>query len=113
MLSRQNCARLFFWMSIVLGLALIKNARADEGKTIFLSKCAKCHNVNPTKPGSIGPDIADSSLELVRLKTQNRSYPAGYTPKRKTRVMPIVKLSESQIKAVHSYISSFKKSKTR
>lgn len=66
---------------------------------------------NPTKPGSIGPDIAGSSLELITLKTQKRQYPTGYKPKRKTRIMPQIKLSDNQLKALHQYINSFVKKK--
>lgn len=85
------------------------NSDANEGKRIYLSVCAKCHNVNPVKPGVIGPDIAGSSLELITLKTQKREYPKGYKPKRKTKVMPIIKLNTKQLKSLHEYISSFVK----
>jgi mono/diheme cytochrome c family protein len=84
---------------------------SPSGKTIYQSKCLKCHNADPSKKGSIGPDIADASLELVTVRTQKRGYPAGYTPKRKTKIMPVVKLTEKEIKAVHEYISSFNKGK--
>ena len=98
-------------MKILLFLALLNVSYAQSGQALYKTKCASCHNLNPTKPGSIGPDIAGSSLELVRLKTQNRTYPANYKPKRKTRVMPIIKLSETQIKNIHEYIDSFLKKK--
>lgn len=85
------------------------NSDANEGKRIYLSVCSKCHNINPTKPGVIGPDIVGSSLELITLKTQKREYPKGYKPKRKTKVMPIIKLNDKQLKSLHEYISSFVK----
>lgn len=82
---------------------------AQSGQALYKSRCAVCHNVNPTKPGSIGPDLAGSSLELITLKTQKRQYPVGYKPKRKSRIMPKIKLSETQIKSLHTYINSFLK----
>jgi mono/diheme cytochrome c family protein len=88
-------------------LFLIPTGYGKDSKSLFISKCVMCHNVNPTKPGSIGPAISGSSLELIKLKTQKRQYPKGYVPKRKTKVMPIVKLTEQEIKLIHSYLNSF------
>lgn len=82
-------------------------AYSQDGKSLYTSKCIKCHNQNPTKPGVIGPDIAGSSLELITLKTQKKQYPSRYTPKRKTKIMPIIKLSDVEIKKLHDYINSF------
>jgi mono/diheme cytochrome c family protein len=89
----------------------MKTSEASEGAALYKTRCASCHNVNPTKPGSIGPDLTGSSLELITLKTQKRQYPAGYKPKRKTRIMPQIKLSEKQLKSLHEYINSFKRKK--
>ena len=95
-------------MTVILAIIfLISTSYGKDSKTLFISKCAMCHNVNPTKPGSIGPAISGSSLELITLKTQKRQYPKGYVPKRKTKVMPIVKLTEKEIKSIHSYLNSF------
>lgn len=87
------------------------NSNADTGKALFISKCTQCHNSNPSKPGVLGPDIADSSFELLKLKTQQRKYPAGYRPKRKTLVMPIIKLTDAQIESMRVYIAKFRKTK--
>lgn len=79
-----------------------------SGKNTYVSKCIRCHNSNPTLPGSLGPDLYGSSLELLTLKTQKREYPIGYKPKRKTRIMPIIKLTEGDLESLHEYINSFK-----
>jgi mono/diheme cytochrome c family protein len=100
-----------FVASLFMAVLLTDCAKASSGKILYRTKCASCHNINPAYPGSIGPDIAGSSLELIRLKTQERKYPVGYTPKRKTRVMPKIKLNENQIKLLHEYINSFGKKK--
>ncbi len=107
-MNKHNIVPIFILcVTIIIGILISELARADEGKRIFMSRCVVCHNQNPTKPGSLGPDIADSSLELLTLKTQKREYPKNYTPKRKTRIMPRIPLSEAQIKSVHEYIRSF------
>lgn len=82
---------------------------AFGSKSLYLNKCAKCHNVNPTKYGSIGPDIAGSSKELLTLKTQKKQYPVNYKPKRKSRIMPLIKLSETELDSLYKYINSFTK----
>jgi mono/diheme cytochrome c family protein len=101
---------------LILALAIVlfvqsRLANADEGRNLYQSKCVRCHNADPSKKGSVGPDIADSSLELITVRTQKKGYPEGYTPKRKTKIMPIIKLTEAQLKALHTYISSFNKKK--
>lgn len=101
-------------MCLALALVLLfqtKSANAQDGKTLYQSKCVRCHNADPSKKGSIGPDIADASLELITVRTQKRGYPAGYTPKRKTKIMPVIKLTEAEIKALHGYIKTFNKKK--
>jgi len=109
MLSRfLDMAILFFGCLLVLYL-LANHANANTGRALYTSRCTSCHNTNPTKPGSIGPDLADSSLELITLKTQRREYPKGYKPKRKTRVMPRIPLSEKQLRELFTYINSFVK----
>lgn len=94
-------------MKYLLLLVLSFNLHAQDGKNLYTSKCIRCHNANPTKAGIIGPDIAGSSLELITAKTQHREYPKGYIPKRKTKIMPIIKMNENEIKAIHKYLNSF------
>lgn len=77
---------------------------AVDAKQLYLAKCAKCHNTDPTKQGSIGPDIANSSYDLLENKTQHRTYPSGYTPKRKTKIMPKILLNEEQLKALEIFL---------
>lgn len=108
---RQSLDVFVFLLASALLMLLFSmlDSEASEGKIIYTSKCVKCHNVNPAKQGSIGPDIANSSLELITLKTQQRKYPNNYTPKRKTKIMPMIKLTEKEIQFLHKYINSFNK----
>ena len=89
--------------------ALIALDAESSVKSLYISKCASCHNLNPAKAGAVGPDIANASLELVTLKTQKRQYPVGYKPKRKTNAMPKIVLTQKQIRDIHHYISGFTK----
>ena len=77
---------------------------APNGSQIYTSKCIRCHNANPEKDGTIGPAVANSSYELIYQRTQFRSYPPGYKPKRKTKIMPKVPLTEAQIKALEMFL---------
>ncbi len=105
---KHNLEAIFFFIA-AMGVALLMSelSHASDGKKLYLSRCATCHNQNPTKAGSIGPDIANSSLELVTLKTQKREYPKDYKPKRKTKIMPKIPLNDGQIKSIHEYLRSF------
>jgi mono/diheme cytochrome c family protein len=100
-------AIILFLAALGISFLLSELGHAKDGGTLYKTRCAACHNVNPTKPGSIGPDIAGSSLELITAKTQRREYPKGYKPKRKTKIMPRVPLSEVQLKSLHEYLKSF------
>jgi mono/diheme cytochrome c family protein len=61
---------------------------AKRGRAIYLSNCAACHNTDPTHDGPIGPAIKGSPKELIEARVLRASYPPGYTPKRKTTMMP-------------------------
>jgi mono/diheme cytochrome c family protein len=91
----------------MIALLLSEVANADSGKSIYIQKCIRCHNANPTIAGAIGPDVAGSSLELITLKTQKKEYPRNYKPKRKTKIMPVIKLKETQLLDLSKYLSSF------
>ena len=63
-------------------------ASAEKGKQVWLGQCIACHNPDPTKDGPIGPSVKGSSPALVEARVLRAEYPAGYTPKRPTKVMP-------------------------
>jgi mono/diheme cytochrome c family protein len=80
-----------------------------EGKKIYLQNCVRCHNTNPHKAGSIGPDLYSTPEEVFHTKVPNGKYPKGYTPKRKSRVMPRFKHLTERVDLIYSYIRSIKK----
>ena len=61
---------------------------AKRGKSLYFANCIACHNTDPTKAGSVGPAISDSSKALLTLKVTQGTYPEGYQPKRTTKLMP-------------------------
>jgi mono/diheme cytochrome c family protein len=60
----------------------------DRGRRIYMTVCITCHNPDPSKDGPIGPAIKGSSRELIEARVLYQSYPPGYSPKRKTALMP-------------------------
>ena len=64
------------------------NDAASLGKQVYLAECITCHHSDPTKDGPLGPAVKGSSRELLEAKVVRGTYPAGYTPKRTTALMP-------------------------
>lgn len=103
-------------LSFIIAILLFVAARQSKvsekpghsGKLLYELNCIKCHNKDPRKPGAIGPDIAGSSLELVTMKIKKLGYPKGYTPKRKTKIMPKIPLRTDQIHSIYLYLQEFK-----
>ena len=99
-LTLKNSISLIYFFAIFTSsfssFSFAKDSQEDmikKGKTIYMSNCIVCHNIDPHKNGSLGPGLSGSSLELVRLRVLETKYPVGYTPKRKTKLMkPFPKL---------------------
>lgn len=79
-----------------------------RGQQVFMTNCVSCHNSNPRVDGPLGPPIAGSSVELVRARVLNKSYPAGYKPKRETTVMPALPHLAPEVEALAAYLNDFK-----
>ena len=60
----------------------------EKGRQIYLGQCVACHNRDPGKDGPLGPAVKGSPRELVEARVLRGEYPAGYKPKRESRVMP-------------------------
>lgn len=85
------------------------SALESKGKSVFMANCITCHNQDPRLAGSLGPDIAGSSLELVTARVLHQSYPPGYKPKRATKIMPALPFLQADLPAIHAYLNSFSK----
>ena len=78
----------------------------QKGRTLYTLHCISCHNPNPAKDGALGPGLQGSSLELLIARVLHGEYPPGYTPKRSTRIMQKLPLSEEDVQALHAYLES-------
>ncbi|MBI1846827.1 MAG: cytochrome c [Candidatus Rokubacteria bacterium] len=71
---------------------------------MFQSQCISCHNMDPSKPGAIGPAVTGSSRELIEAKVVHGTYPPGYTPKRLSTVMPPQPQMAPDVQALADYL---------
>jgi mono/diheme cytochrome c family protein len=81
----------------------------QKGKTVYLTSCIACHNVDPAKPGALGPAVAGSSKELLKARILEAKYPAGYKPKKNTKLMVPMPQNKGDIDALYEYLNSFSK----
>lgn len=89
-------------LALACGVALALGACSDEGtrtgggaggdpargRQVYLAQCTTCHATEPAQDGPIGPAVKGASRELLEARILRGSYPPGYTPKRRTSVMP-------------------------
>ncbi len=112
---------LFFIILIIFGCTkkqeqapttLTGDQRVFRGKSIYLSNCIACHNVNPSIDGSVGPAVSGSSLELLEARILRAQYPEAHKPKRESQQMPAFPQLKSEIPAIHAYLNSAEVPKT-
>ena len=77
-----------------------------RGREVYLSICTACHNADPSREGSQGPAVAGSSLELLRARVLSRGYPRGYTPKRRSNLMPAFPHLEPHLEDLHAFLNA-------
>jgi mono/diheme cytochrome c family protein len=75
-----------------------------RGRQIYAANCVTCHNMDPSKDGSIGPAIKGASQDLLEAKIFRATYPPGYIPKRKTNAMPAQPYLKSAIPDLAAYL---------
>ena len=78
----------------------------EKGKVVYYANCIACHNSNPKKPGSIGPQIYGSSKELLSNKINFGIYPKDYKPKRSTKMMPLQPHSDKEIANLYAFLNA-------
>jgi mono/diheme cytochrome c family protein len=78
---------------------------AQKGRTLYSLHCISCHNADPAKDGALGPAVAGSSLDLLLARVLRGEYPPGYAPKRSTRIMRKLPMSEAEVQALHAYLN--------
>lgn len=72
------------------------------GEKLFKTNCAACHGLKGQGAGC--PKNSDASLELLKSKVLNGSYPKGYKPRRNTRSMPKFPFLKDNIEDIHEYL---------
>jgi mono/diheme cytochrome c family protein len=87
-----------------------KEAKGDpavnKGRVLYSLHCSSCHHMNPAVDGTLGPAVKDASLELLKARIMHGTYPPGYTPKRDTKIMQRLPLTEEDIGKVHAFLSA-------
>lgn len=77
----------------------------ERGHSVYLSNCIACHNTDPKKSGSLGPEIYGSSKELLTARILEAHYPNGYNPKRNTSIMRPMPQLKNDIEAMYLYLN--------
>lgn len=78
---------------------------AERGRIIYQGSCTACHNSDPKKDGALGPAVFGSSLELLEARVMRGEYPAGYKPKRDSKVMVPLPQLKKDLPALREYLT--------
>lgn len=79
-----------------------------KGQQSYQANCIACHHPNPELDGSIAPAVAGSSKELLEARILRAEYPAGYTPKRDSKVMVAMPQLSNDIEALFIFLNKRK-----
>ena len=79
----------------------------EKGRMVYFANCVSCHNNNPKKPGSIGPEVYGVSIDVLTNKIVSGKYPENYRPKRKSKIMQSMPHLNKEISNLHAFINSF------
>ena len=79
----------------------------DKGRMVYYANCVSCHNNNPKKPGSIGPEVYGVTIDVLTQKIVYGKYPENYRPKRSSKIMPSMPHLNKEISNLHVFINSF------
>ena len=79
----------------------------EKGKMVYFANCVSCHNNNPKKPGSIGPEVYGVSIDVLTQKIVFGKYPENYKPKRTSKMMPSMPHLNKEISNLHAFINYF------
>ena len=77
-----------------------------RGKAIYYLNCISCHNLDPKKQGSTGPQIYGSSKELLSKKILFGKYPKNYKPIRSGGAMPLQPHLDKEIANLHAFLNA-------
>jgi mono/diheme cytochrome c family protein len=77
-----------------------------RGEQVYRANCVVCHHPDPRQDGSVGPAVAGASRELLAARILRAEYPAGYAPKRDSKLMPPLPYLERDIDALTAYLAA-------
>ena len=78
----------------------------EKGRMVYFANCVSCHNNNPKKTGSIGPELYGVPLDVLTQKIISGKYPKNYKPKRTSKIMPLMPHLNKEILNLHAFINS-------
>jgi len=78
----------------------------EKGRMVYFANCVTCHNNNPKKPGSIGPEVYGVPIDVFFQKIVFGKYPENYRPKRESKIMPLMPNLKKDISNLHAFINS-------
>ena len=78
----------------------------EKGRMVYFANCVSCHNNNPKKPGSIGPEVYGASIDVLTQKIVFGKYPEKYRPKRTSKIKPLMPHLNKEISNLHAFINS-------
>jgi len=91
--------------------ALVVDSRTPDelvaaGRVTYNANCIACHGMDPTRDGALGPAVSGASAELIEARVLRGEYPAGYKPKRDTRVMVALPHLKDKLPELVAYLGS-------
>ena len=89
-----------------LNKTIALKAKIEKGRMVYFANCVSCHNNNPKKPGSIGPEVYGLPVEVLTQKIVSGKYPENYIPIRKSKMMPLMPHLNKYISNLHAFINS-------
>ena len=75
----------------------------EKGRMVYFANCVSCHNNNPKKPGSIGPEVYGVSIDVITKKIVSGKYPENYRPKRPSKIMPSMPHLNKEISNLYAF----------
>lgn len=80
--------------------------KVRDGRAVYISYCISCHSINPSADGALGPAVKGSSLDLLQARVLRGEYPPGYTPKRPSKIMQKLPLTEANVEVLHAFLNA-------
>jgi hypothetical protein len=101
---------LFAWIPLLGGCRTESNAppppSVARGRIVYQTQCIACHNPDPRKRGSLGPEVFGSSKELLEARIMRAEYPPGYKPKRNSHTMVALPHLKNDLESIHLFLDA-------